>query len=203
MRISPAIEKVLEVLQCGAETTIGLLDAMTSGYSESYKKLKRYQREPFSFSARGGSASGGKSDWSKSYSESQKFYSLVYYLKKQGLIESKKDGRGSLWRIRPAGVEKLSNIKKGKIFSASSINYREEPDTLKIVAFDIPAKENNKRFWLRAVLKRIGFKMLQKSVWFGKKKIPESFMNDLRERGMIDYVHVLAVSKTGSLRELS
>ena len=193
MRISPAIEKVLEVLQCGAETTIGLLDAMTSGYSESYKKLKRYQREPFSF----------KSDWSKSYSESQKFYSLLYYLKKQGLIESKKDGRGSLWRIRPAGVEKLSNIKKGKIFSASSINYREEPDTLKIVAFDIPAKENNKRFWLRAVLKRIGFKMLQKSVWFGKKKIPESFMNDLRERGMIDYVHVLAVSKTGSLRELS
>ena len=193
MRISPAIEKVLEVLQCGAETTIGLLDAMTSGYSESYKKLKRYQREPFSF----------KSDWSKSYSESQKFYSLLYYLKKQGLIESKKDGRGSLWRIRPAGVEKLSNIKKGKIFSASSINYREEPDTLKIVAFDIPAKENNKRFWLRAVLKRIGSKMLQKSVWFGKKKIPESFMNDLRERGMIDYVHVLAVSKTGSLRELS
>ena len=193
MRISPAIEKVLEVLQCGAETTIGLLDAMTSGYSESYKKLKRYQREPFSF----------KSDWSKSYSESQKFYSLLYYLKKQGLIESKKDGRGSLWRIRPAGVEKLSNIKKRKIFSASSINYREEPDTLKIITFDIPTKDDRKRYWLRAVLKRIGFKMLQKSVWFGKKKIPESFMNDLRERGMIDYVHVLAVSKTGSLRELS
>ena len=193
MRISPAIEKVLEVLQCGAETTIGLLDAMTSGYSESYKKLKRYQREPFSF----------KSDWSKSYSESQKFYSLLYYLKKQGLIEGKKDGRGSLWRIRPAGVEKLSNIKKRKIFSASSINYREEPDTLKIITFDIPTKDDRKRYWLRAVLKRIGFKMLQKSVWFGKKKIPESFMNDLRERGMIDYVHVLAVSKTGSLRELS
>jgi len=193
MRISPAIEKVLEVLQCGAETTIGLLDAMTSGYSESYKKLKRYQREPFSF----------KSDWSKSYSESQKFYSLLYYLKKQGLIEGKKDGRGSLWRIRPAGIEKLSNIKKRKIFSASSINYREEPDTLKIITFDIPTKDDRKRYWLRAVLKRIGFKMLQKSVWFGKKKIPESFMNDLRERGMIDYVHVLAVSKTGSLRELS
>ena len=193
MRISPAIEKVLEVLQCGAETTIGLLDAMTSGYSESYKKLKRYQREPFSF----------KSDWSKSYSESQKFYSLLYYLKKQGLIEGKKDGRGSLWRIRPAGIEKLSNIKKRKIFSVSSINYREEPDTLKIITFDIPTKDDRKRYWLRAVLKRIGSKMLQKSVWFGKKKIPESFMNDLRERGMIDYVHVLAVSKTGSLGALS
>ena len=191
MRISPAIEKVLEVLQCGAETTIGLLDAMTSGYSESYKKLKRYQREPFSF----------KSDWSKSYSESQKFYSLLYYLKKQGLIEGKKDGRGSLWRIRPAGIEKLSNIKKRKIFSVSSINYREEPDTLKIITFDIPTKDDRKRYWLRAVLKRIGFKMLQKSVWFGKKKIPESFMDDLRERGMIEYVHILSVNKAGSLRE--
>jgi len=201
MRISPAIEKILEVLQGGVETTVGLLDAMTSGYSESYKKLKRYQREPFSFSAKGGSASGGKNDWSKSYSESQKFYSLLYYLKKQGLIESKKDGCGSLWRIKPAGAEKLTDIKKRKVFSPSYINYSEEADTLKIVTFDIPAKENNKRFWLRAVLERLGFKMLQKSVWFGKKKIPESFMDDLRERGMIDYVHILSVNKAGSLRE--
>ncbi len=193
MRISPAIEKILEVLQGGAETTIVLIDAMTSGYSESYKKLKRYQRGSVSL----------KSSWSKSYPESQKFYSLLYHLKKQGLIENKKDGRGSVWHIRHAGTKKLTDIKKRKIFSISSINYREESDTLKIITFDIPAKEGKKRFWLRAVLKKLGFKMLQKSVWLGKKKIPESFLGDLRERGMIDYVHVLAVNKTGSIREFS
>ncbi len=193
MRISPAIEKILEVLQGGAEITIVLIDAMTSGYSESYKKLKRYQRGSVSL----------KSGWSKNYPESQKFYSLLYHLKKQGLIENKKDGKNSLWRIMPAGVKKLVDIKKRKTFSISSISYREESDTLKIITFDIPAKEGKKRFWLRAVLKKLGFKMLQKSVWLGKKKIPESFMNDLRERGMIDYVHVLAVNKTGSIREFS
>ncbi len=193
MRISPAIEKILEVLQGGAEITIVLIDAMTSGYSESYKKLKRYQRGSVSL----------KSGWSKNYPESQKFYSLLYHLKKQGLIENKKDGKSSLWRIMPAGVKKLVDIKKRKTFSISSISYREESDTLKIITFDIPAKEGKKRFWLRAVLKKLGFKMLQKSVWLGKKKIPESFMNDLRERGMIDYVHVLAVNKTGSIREFS
>ncbi len=193
MRISPAIEKILEVLQGGAETTIVLIDAMTSGYSESYKKLKRYQYGSIS----------PKSEWSKSYPESQKFYSLLYHLKKQGLIENKKDGCGSLWRIGQAGKEKLIDIKKRKTFSTSLINYREEPDTLKIITFDIPTKDDRKRYWLRAVLTRLGFKMLQKSVWVGKKRIPESFMSDLRERGMIDYVHVFAVSKTGSLREFS
>lgn len=193
MRISPVIEKILEILQGGAETTIGLLDVMTLGYSESYKKLKHYQRGQARF----------KSDWSRSYPESQKFYSLLYHLKKQGFIENKKDGRGSVWRIKSAGIEKLADIKKRKIFSPSLVNYHEEPDTLKIIIFDIPVKEDRKRYWLRAALERIGFRMLQKSVWFGKKKIPESFMRDLRERGMVDYVHILAVSKTGSLRKLS
>ncbi len=135
--------------------------------------------------------------------ESQKFYSLLYHLKKQGLVERSRKGNVSVWRLKPAGADKLRDIKKRKMFSAAHITYREEPDTLKIIAFDIPAKEGRKRFWLLAVLRRLGFKMLQKSVWFGKKKIPEAFMHDLRERGMADYIQVFSISKTGSLRELS
>lgn len=177
MRISPIIEKILEMLHEGSEKTTALFEAVKS------------------WQAREGS-------WPKSYRESQRFYSLLYHLKKQGLIENKKEGRGSVWRLKPAGVEKLRELKKRKVFSAAHITYREEPDTLKIVAFDIPVEENRKRFWLLAVLKRLGFKMLQKSVWFGKKKIPEAFMRDLREREMVDYVQIFSISKTGSLREL-
>ena len=139
MRISPVMEIVLEILKGGAETTVVLFDAMTSGYSDSYKKLKRYQRGSFS----------SKNEWPEKYQESQKFYSLLYNLKKQGLIESKKEGRGSIWRIKPAGKEQLIDIKKRKIFSPSQINYHEESDTLKIIAFDIPAKDDRKRYWLR------------------------------------------------------
>lgn len=192
MRISLATEKILEILQEGAENTVGLLDAFTSGYSESYRKLRRYKNHPPRF----------KTDWSDMYHKSQKFYSLLYQLQKQGLVEKKKQNKNSFWQIKNAGIEKLKKIRTMKTFSVSSINYREEQDNLKIIAFDIPAKEDRKRHWLRAVLKRLGFTMLQKSVWVGKKKIPENFLRDLKERDMLDYVHILGISKTGSLREI-
>ena len=66
MRISPAIEKVLEILQGGAESTVGLFDAMTSGRAESYRKARRYQNSPLRF----------KTHWADAYRDSQKFYSL-------------------------------------------------------------------------------------------------------------------------------
>lgn len=192
MRISLPTEKILEVLQHGAEGTAGLLDVLTYGYSTSRKKLRRYQSQPFRF----------KTDWADAHRETQKFYSLLYQLKKQGLIEKKKQNRGSLWSIKAAGVEKLSEIRKAKPFSVSAIAYREEPDDLKIIAFDIPSKEGRKRYWLRAALMRLGFTMLQKSVWSGKKKIPADFLMDLKERNMVDCVHIFAVSRSGSLREV-
>ncbi len=192
MRFSPLIERILEILREGAANTADLLDAMTSGYSESYRKLRRAAYYP----------RRSKSNRPVKYRESQKFYSLLYNLKKQGLIEKKNESRNSVWQIKPAGLEKLNEIKKNKIFSVSSINYQSEPDNLKIITFDIPIRENHKRYWLRASLKALGFEMLQKSVWVGKKKIPEDFLKDLRERRMLDYVHIFAVSKTGSLREI-
>ncbi len=71
-----------------------------------------------------------------------------------------------------------------------------------IFAFDIPEHYRQKRAWLRAVLRNLGLKMLQKSVWIGRTKIPEIFLDDLRRLKMINYIEILAISKSGSLRQV-
>ena len=71
-----------------------------------------------------------------------------------------------------------------------------------MIAYDIPAEKNEMRQWLRFALLALGFTILQKSVWVGKKVIPESFMRDLRARKMLSYVHILEVRKSGTLREV-
>lgn len=138
--------------------------------------------------------------------ERQKFYNLLNYLKRQGFIESKKHGRASFWKTTGAGLKKLGVLRERNLYSAANTQYG-DPKTdagFKIIAYDIPAKEGGKkRFWLRAALARMGFTTLQKSVWVGKKKIPEQFLEDLRARRMLPYVHVFEVGKSGTIKEVA
>jgi len=75
-------------------------------------------------------------------------------------------------------------------------------DTLKIVIFDIPEREREKRDWLRIALKNLNFNMVQKSVWIGKAKLPKEFVQDLNRMNIFTYVEIFAVTKAGSLRSL-
>ena len=78
----------------------------------------------------------------------------------------------------------------------------ESDDELKIIIFDIPEKERQKRDWLRSVLKNLKFSMLQKSVWAGKIKLPKQFLEDLSKNKIIPYVDIFTISKRVSLRKL-
>jgi len=190
MRGSIVIEKILEILQGGAEASVGIMDAMLSG---SYRKLKLPANSHF------------KTDWAETFRDRQKFYSLLGYLKKQGLVESKRENRKSLWKITKRGAEKLRILKERNRFSKLSVNYPKSSDeaSFKIVAYDIPAENSQKkRDWLRWALRNIGFTMLQKSVWVGKKKVPEQFVRDLRERNLLPYVQIFKIAKRGTLKEL-
>jgi len=69
MRISPTIEKILELLQAGSENTIALLDALMSGSAESRKKLRSAAHHSLP----------SKTNRAGAYRESQKFYSLLIY----------------------------------------------------------------------------------------------------------------------------
>lgn len=197
MRGSRAIEFVLEILQGGAEASAAIFDVMTSGYAESRRKAFRLAKYPRSYF---------KTNWAETFRDRQNFYRLLNYLKSQGLVESKKGGRGPIWKITKQGGEKLDLLRARNFYAKEAADYGEKTghDTsVKIIVYDIPQGEERKRRWLRWALKNLGFTLLQKSVWTGKRKIPEEFLFDLKTRHMLPYVHIFEIAKSGTLREMT
>lgn len=132
--------------------------------------------------------------------EMQKYYGLLYRLKRHGLItEQKKKNKVLLW-LTKKGKEKLELLKKKAGFPQAAYPVKSS-ETFVIVAFDIPEKEKYKRVWFRSVLKALGMRMIQKSVWMGKVKILKILIGDLRRLRMLDFVHFFEVSKLGSFSE--
>ncbi|MBI4159584.1 CRISPR-associated endonuclease Cas2 [Candidatus Wolfebacteria bacterium] len=187
-------EGVLGILQVGTETAVDLFGIIGSGYGESYRRARRGMlgKRRFRF----------ETDWATAYRDQQVFYSLLNRLKRQGLISKEKGDRKSLWGITKEGIEWLALREKKRPWSAREIHYEKEPSATTILAvFDIPEKEQQKRAWLRAALCALGFNMLQRSVWMGKYRIPEAFLRDLKERNMIQWVHILEITKKGTMQE--
>ena len=124
---------------------------------------------------------------------------MLWKLRKQGLIEK----QNKRWRITQKGKEhKIAILARWKIELPSRKYNPEKSEELKLVIFDVPEKERRKRVWLRYALLRLGFKRLQKSVWVGRVKIPESFLKDLNRINLLEYVEIFAITKTGSLRHV-
>ena len=131
------------------------------------------------------------------------YHSLLYKLKRDGLIQEKayKDAKRPMLTTR--GKEKLLLLKERLRAALPEYSYeKEDADAITIVSFDIPEKEKRKRHWLRGALRSMGFRMIQKSFWVGKVKVPKRFLEDLRELELLDCVEIFSVSKTGSLRHL-
>lgn len=188
MRKAHKTVEILTALAGGTLATLEILDELLPNYQKSYKNAHNRLY---------GSGFVGKKQPNIASVESQKFYSLLNQLKRQGLIEKKMLNNNVHWKITGIGIKKL------KLIQESIIAYPCEKDgKLKIVVYDIPEKERMKRLWLHEALKVLDFKMLQKSVYIGKNKIPETFLLDLQKKNIIPYVHVLEVSKSGTVKEL-
>ncbi|MDP3975254.1 MAG: CRISPR-associated endonuclease Cas2 [Candidatus Jorgensenbacteria bacterium] len=133
-----------------------------------------------------------------------KYRILLSALKRDGLIEERPNKLGRAFIITRRGIEKLAALRKRKKNMLPSIAYEpEKSDVVTIVTFDIPERERRKRAWLRAVLKRLEFTLVQKSVWMGKIKIPRSLLDDLRALRLVEFVEIFQVTKTGSLKHVA
>lgn len=186
------VKNILTALAAGAIITGEILDHFLSARSHSYK-------------AAHSSLYGTYFKKEKSFfddiedSELQKFYSLLNKLKREGFIQKKKSKVGSFWKITKAGLNKLGILK-----NKTNKDYTTEDDKkFKIIVFDVPEWERWKRAWLRESLVSLGFSMLQKSVWIGKKKIPEDFLEDLRVKRVLSYIHILEINASGTVKHLS
>lgn len=137
--------------------------------------------------------------------ERDRIYKLLFKLKRDGLIAeiTNKDGRRAA-KLTASGKRKLEELKKQRSAALPSLDYNKEAgNRFVIVAFDVPEYERKKRNWLRGALGAIGLKMIQQSVWIGKAKIPPPFIEDICRLKMTDYVEILEVTKTGSLKHLA
>ena len=181
-----------------AINTIDLFEVFLSvGYGASYGKfqyeLSKKQRERDQKSIEREMKNKAK----------QNYYNLIYQLKRGGLIEEKEKNNKKFFIITKKGKGKLSFLKKQRKESLPEVSYSsEENNKFIIFIFDIPEKEKRKRDWLREVLKKLGLKMIQKSVWIGKTKIPKEFLDDLFKLKIIDYVEIFEITKAGSLKNL-
>ncbi len=135
--------------------------------------------------------------------EKQRFYNFVNYLKDDGIISETAGNNKKWYHIAEKGKKKLLALLTLRENIIPLPQYPKiDNKTFTIVTFDIPEKEKRKREWLRAVLKRLGYKAIQRSVLLGKTKIPQSLLDDLLRLRMVEYVEIFEITKTGSLRHL-
>lgn len=186
--------KIIEILGKTAIGTVDLLDFIFSGAGRMSKNDFRELKQRINARHKDFDVGMVK------FEEKQKFYNLLYKLQKEGLVKKKKSiSQKSIWEITKKGLEKLK-IKREKKKISLPIKYKiKVSQQRKVLIFDIPEKEKEKRNWLRSVLSNLNFVMLQKSVWVGKNELPAEFLKDLKELELLSYVKIFSVLNNGNI----
>lgn len=185
---------VLKALEKGTAATIDLLDFLGPWDGGAYSKMHRSLHGPVRSNSKDFAAERKKE-------AARQFYNLLYRLRQDGLIER---DESRFWSMTAKGKEKLEKLLKRNKENLPKKDYKLENDkSLILVVFDIPEKMRPKRNWLRDVLVRLNFSMLQKSVWLGRGKLPQSFIADLKEYGLLPHIEILSIAKAGSITRLS
>jgi|SRR3989344_1728647 len=184
-------KKILGLLKHRALTAIEILEAVWPSSSDTYKVTKNllgHMDVPkFDYKA-----------WQRQ--EEKKFYTLLSKMRHEELIKKESLNGKIFWELTKKGLKHFENISGfPKIILPQKKYAKEKSNDLTLIVFDIPEKYRHKRVWLRKYLIDLGFQMLQKSVWIGKYEVPEDFIYDLKELGILDNMHILKVHKTGSL----
>ncbi len=182
-------KRILEHLMDASSDIVYLFAAIVaSPYGASRKQIEKKMWELR------GENSKSKANLEKMKQRQQNFYSMIYKLQREGFIKKTKDRK---LLVTVLGKEKYKKI----LNRLPRRHYKIQRDnSLKVIIFDIPEKEKYKRFWLRDQLREMGFKMLQKSVWIGRRKLPSKFMEDIRDLKLLPYVEIFSVIKTGSVQ---
>ena len=191
MKKGELTKRILEHL-IDASTDIPYLFAaiVVSPYGSSRRQIERKMWEL----REGGSQV--KSEREKVRQRQQSFYSILYQLEKQGFIKKTKDRKLLITILGKDKYKKVLSRLPRRHHKARSDN------SLKVIIFDIPEKQSYKREWLRDQLTDLGFKMVQKSVWMGKRKIPKEFLEDIRDLKLLAYIEIFSITKTGSIRAM-
>lgn len=185
--------KILEFLEAAYQALDDVIFIFSQPYGTSYSRMEYLLEKHYS----------QKGAQKINRQIKKHFNDLLYHLKKDGLVTQNQKGNKTVLKITQKGKDVLEKFRaKPKEFFPSSKYEAREEKIFKIVIFDIPERERGKRQWLRSALANLNFAMLQKSVWAGKAKLPQAFLEDLNRMNILHCVEIFAISKTGSLKQL-
>lgn len=186
-------KKILEWLERADSAFEDLLVIFTAPYGSSYGQIEKLIRE------------NRRSRWvyEKRAEDRVKLSKLIYKLQKEGLVKKEANNKGVFFKKTKIGERKLIFLQKRLSRNLPPPVYAQtKSDSLKIFIFDIPEKLRFKRDWVRRALMRLGFKMLQKSVWVGKVELSKKFIEDLAKFGLDGFVEIFEVTTRGTLRQI-
>jgi DNA-binding transcriptional regulator PaaX len=190
MKAEKLIYKILDFVEDGTAGAIDFVDAfLSAGYGASLGKLD-YEINKRSMS---------RGEYKFDREKRRRLQKYLSRLQTDGLISKNSSDR---FMLSPRGKKKLSDFKNKKVIFRSAYS-KEKSDKIIIVSYDLPIRFNRERDALREVLKLLEFNMIHKSVWVGKVKLPKEFILDLKRLGIIDYVEILEVTKTGTLKSFN
>ncbi len=136
--------------------------------------------------------------------QARSIYTLANRLKNAGFLEKleTRDSEGrrlrSFFRLTSLGQEKLAGEPK-----SPPLKSRLTWDGLwRLLIFDIPEEEKDKREYLRHELKRRSFYMLQLSVWITPYEVEPDLQEVIDEIGVRDYVRFLVVNEIDEEKEM-
>jgi len=121
-------------------------------------------------------------------------YAGLYRLKKQGLVSNSQDN----WSLTKEGKDFTQSF--FKLHSKYSKTKLSETDDIKrIVIFDIPEKNREKRNWIRGELIYHEYKPLQKSVWIGHRPLLPQFIENIEFLDLSEHVHIFSIKDEGTI----
>lgn len=113
----------------------------------------------------------------------------LYNLAQSGLLEKNGSYKQSRFRITPAGVARLEQL--------SFIHYQPPPlqwdGHWRLVIFDIPETNREARDHVRRLLKELGFRQLQLSVWIHPLPLLKAFKEIRSAYGITAHLHLLEI----------
>jgi len=120
----------------------------------------------------------------------RKFTKLISYLKKRNYIKVKNLQGKQAIMLTQKGINKaIMNYFKKDI---TKFNKRKDGKWIMII-FDIPQKHNKARGLLRSILKNLGYKMFQQSVWVTPYDVSEKTEELLQWYSLDEYVKIFLV----------
>lgn len=124
---------------------------------------------------------------------------LLCRLRKEGLIASSGPKRKTIWTITRKGKIYLRETPFRPSSQMSDYDLPPEDAVVRLVSFDIPERHRAKRIWLRKTLLACDYEPLHKSVFIGRRPLPEEVIRDIKNFNLISYIHIVGLDKKGTV----